>query len=828
MEGAPSFPLRGSVRAQLSSFVVVLQLTPERHYNTVAEESLHESNRSKSFDSRQSCKESQAGSRIVNPIAAGSHLRRLDLWRVRSKENLRYSKLDCMAGVPAAGILAVEKGCTVSIGNLTPAAALLPGVRTTQLYADRISLGNRANHGSLKNELTHQKRRRNYPRLIPRTILSHTPETSSSAGKEREEKFSGRGWSELERVIKEVTDLGSPRRSLGKLMNYASSLPQLPSSELVVANRIPGCTSRVWLTVEVSDDGEVYFGADSDSEIVRGTLGVILQCLNGTSANDLLSLNEDGISKMVESVPRSTTWYTICTHMQKRVRSFLDQRSPTKEFDPFPSLLITADDIQAQGAFAEAQVKYLTPDPVKVRGLVKLLKEKSMGVVAHFYMDPEVQGVLVAAKKEWPHIFISDSLVMAEYAVKMAEEGCKAVAVLGVDFMSENVRAILDKNGQSHVRVYRMSDDEIGCSLAEAARSAGYVEYLQAASRTPKSLHVIYINTSLETKALAQTLVPTITCTSSNVLQTILQAFAQVPDLTLWYGPDSYMGANLAQMLVQLMSMTDEEIAKVHPAHNRKTISTVLSHLQYYQDGACIVHDLFGKEVVNKLRDHYTDSYQTAHLEVPGEMFTLAMEARAQGRGTVGSTQNILDFIRAKVREILDSGVEARPSFVLGTEAGMITSIVEAVRELLVQRRQQTGDAKVAVEVVFPVSTDAVAPVSTTGGASPSFEAAGLQIVPGVASGEGCSVSGGCASCVYMKMNRLDRLLKVCQLVGTPGESLLAEYVPRTLESLSGGENVAELGCEPILSMRYFQANKRLSDHLVHAINMHACASVHQ
>ena len=58
----------------------------------------------------------------------------------------------------------------------------------------------------------------------------------------------------------------------------------------------------------------------------------------------------------------------------------------------------------------------------------------------------------------------------------------------------------------------------------------------------------MYINTSLRTKALADDLVPTITCTSSNVVQTILQAFAQVPDCHVWYGPDTYMGRNVAQL----------------------------------------------------------------------------------------------------------------------------------------------------------------------------------------------------------------------------------------------------------------------------------------
>jgi quinolinate synthase len=42
---------------------------------------------------------------------------------------------------------------------------------------------------------------------------------------------------------------------------------------------------------------------------------------------------------------------------------------------------------------------------------------------------------------------------MADAAVKMAHAGCTTIAVLGVDFMSENVRAILDEAGLEHVKV---------------------------------------------------------------------------------------------------------------------------------------------------------------------------------------------------------------------------------------------------------------------------------------------------------------------------------------------------------------------------------------
>ena len=41
-------------------------------------------------------------------------------------------------------------------------------------------------------------------------------------------------------------------------------------------------------------------------------------------------------------------------------------------------------------------------------------------------------------------------------------------------------------------------------------------------------------------------------------------------------------------------------------------------------------------------------------LQVPGEMFALALEAKARGMGVVGSTQNILDFISGKLAEALE------------------------------------------------------------------------------------------------------------------------------------------------------------------------------
>lgn len=466
---------------------------------------------------------------------------------------------------------------------------------------------------------------------------------------------------------------------------------------------------------------------------------------------------------------------------------------------PFPSLLIRGDDLVPQGSFAESQATFLRPDPAAIAETAAALEAKNLGVVAHFYMDAELQGVLTAVKRQWPHIHISDSLVMADRAVLMAEAGVAGIVVLGVDFMSENVRAVLDKAGHTTVPVYRVAQREIGCSLAESAEALTYGAWLHKAAETPSSLHVIYINTGLDVKGRAHAVVPTITCTSSNVVQTILQAAAQIPDLHVWYGPDTYMGENLHAMFSRLAQRSDDEIAALHPAHSQQTLSGLLERFDYFKQGNCIVHHMFGAEVVDKVRREYADAYHTAHLEVPGEMFALAAEAAREGRGVVGSTSNILNFIYDQLDAALQQDAPARLRFVLGTEAGMITAIVDKVQGRLAQSERDD----VEVEIIFPVSDEALA-------IAPESD---LGILPGVAGGEGCSTAGGCATCPYMKINSLDALSDVIDAFGTGTD--LAGYEPKKYTEQISGRTAADIGSEPILHMRHFQRTGQLPDALV-------------
>jgi quinolinate synthase len=518
----------------------------------------------------------------------------------------------------------------------------------------------------------------------------------------------------------------------------------------------------------------------------------------------------------------------------------------------------------------------LDPDPQAVEELRQGLLETKLGIVAHYYMDVELQGVLQALKLSpgMEHrVGIADSLKMGDIAVEMCQQhGVEGVICLGVDFMAESVQAILQKN-QCDVPVYRATAQHIGCSLAESAEGDAYRAWLQQESSKSGSssdpnnpnhnyhntLHVIYINTSLETKAVSSSVVPTITCTSSNVLQTLLQAASQVPDIRILYGPDTYMGHNLQTLLdviLQSPEWTDEKIAKeLHSHHSNMSLRQLRDNLVVFPQGNCVVHHMFGAQVVQTVKESYDDCFMTAHLEVPGEMFEIAMEKSLEGNGVVGSTSDILGFITQKVQAavaVTASGGEGSPSstvsnknrkaggsggrtrlrFVLGTEAGMVTSIVQSVQGILAS----TGSQGVEAEIIFPVSSEAVMATptptksSSSGSTSSDDDLPVMKVVPGVAGGEGCSTAGGCATCPFMKMNDLDRVSDIIEMVrdgSSSSTSVAASATARLKRHLPpnrlkgrkiNGQDATDLGTEAILYMRQYMQTKRLPDDLVNKI----------
>lgn len=514
--------------------------------------------------------------------------------------------------------------------------------------------------------------------------------------------------------------------------------------------------------------------------------------------------------------------------------------------EPFPSIVLGPEQsVEPQGSFAEAQAEFLDPDLEMVETLKEGLLKTNMGIVAHYYMDVELQGILQSLKNSHPElkhrIGIADSLKMGDQAVDMCRDhGVTSVVCLGVDFMSESVQAILGKNGFGDVPVYRATARHIGCSLAESAETEQYRAWLLKESKKALDdgcvpLHVIYINTSLETKAVSSSIVPTITCTSSNVVQTMLQAASEIPNLRVMYGPDTYMGQNLERLLEVIEEAddwTDERIkSELHPAHTNATLKKLKENLVVFPQGNCVVHHMFGNQVTDTVKEKYMnepDTYITAHLEVPGEMFDIGMKKSLNDEGVVGSTADILKFITRKVEDaakssLCDDAGDRKLRFILGTEAGMVTSIVEKVQEILANASSNLRGRRIEAEIIFPVSSEAVMTVEDCETALEDQRNNELPIVPGVAGGEGCSTAGGCATCPFMKMNDINALQDIIDLVDDKNQGddlsggILKKHLPpaRLKGRFINGIDATELGTEAILFMRKFMLSQSMPEELV-------------
>jgi len=181
------------------------------------------------------------------------------------------------------------------------------------------------------------------------------------------------------------------------------SLAASSVSGLVVSGRhasaLRCCRMQVWVDARLQPDGSVELRAASDSAITAGLAGLLVSSLSGATPSDILSLDPAavlprlGLGPAVLTPSRTHGLANLMEAIQRRTRKLV------QELPQFPSLVIRADAVEPQGMFAEVQAQYLTPDPQQVQQLVELLSSKKIGLVAHFYMDPQV-GLSVVDRSE--------------------------------------------------------------------------------------------------------------------------------------------------------------------------------------------------------------------------------------------------------------------------------------------------------------------------------------------------------------------------------------------------------------------------------------------
>ncbi|RLR57554.1 cysteine desulfurase sulfur acceptor subunit CsdE [Pseudomonas aeruginosa] len=80
-----------------------------------------------------------------------------------------------------------------------------------------------------------------------------------------------------------------------QLILLSRKLPALSDEIKTPENEINGCENRVWVGVELKDNGKYHVYGDSDGRIVKGLLAVILTAVENKTAQEIAEMDIFGI-----------------------------------------------------------------------------------------------------------------------------------------------------------------------------------------------------------------------------------------------------------------------------------------------------------------------------------------------------------------------------------------------------------------------------------------------------------------------------------------------------------------------------------------------------
>lgn len=205
-------------------------------------------------------------------------------------------------------------------------------------------------------------------------------------------------------------------------------------------------------------------------------------------------------------------------------------------------------------------------DPLELmEEIEQLRKEKDATILAHFYVDGEIQDIAD---------FTGDSLKLARDATQVTTS---TIVFSGVHFMGESAKIM---NPDKRVLI---PDMLAGCSLADscpADQLAAFQEQLRAEGRDFDT--VAYINTSAAVKSLCDWIV-----TSGNAKEIIDRVPA---DRDILFVPDQHLGRYLSEVTGRKMILWP---------------------------GSCMVHEIFSIQDLIRAKRNNPGSIVIAHPECP-------------------------------------------------------------------------------------------------------------------------------------------------------------------------------------------------------------------
>ena len=86
------------------------------------------------------------------------------------------------------------------------------------------------------------------------------------------------------------------------IIELGDEVEHLPAEHKIEANRVQGCQSNVWLIAEVEPTTPapmIDIAADSDSQIVRGLIGILLKVYSHRTPDEILNFDIEGLFQKI-------------------------------------------------------------------------------------------------------------------------------------------------------------------------------------------------------------------------------------------------------------------------------------------------------------------------------------------------------------------------------------------------------------------------------------------------------------------------------------------------------------------------------------------------
>ncbi|MCL1479222.1 quinolinate synthase NadA [Marinobacter sp. M3C] len=220
------------------------------------------------------------------------------------------------------------------------------------------------------------------------------------------------------------------------------------------------------------------------------------------------------------------------------------------------------------------------------------LKEKNAVLVAHYYVDPDIQRLA-----EESGGCVADSLEMARFG---NQHPASTVVVAGVRFMGETAKILNPEKTVLMPTLEATCSLDVGCPVDE---------FSAFCDEHPDRTVVVYANTSAAVKARADWVV------TSSCAQAIVESLDARGEKILW-APDKHLGH-----WVQKTTGAD----------------------MLLWNGSCIVHEEFKHRGLEDLKALYPDAAVLVHPESPDAVVELA--------DVVGSTSQLINAVQTLPNE---------------------------------------------------------------------------------------------------------------------------------------------------------------------------------